>query len=78
MTNNNDASINTTTRQNTKAKILNNSIILRNTSKRFTRLEKKDSNKFKSNKELNQIFIDYKTFIKGKPYSELYKDYKEG
>ena len=78
LTNNNDASINTTTRQNTKAKILNNSIILRNTSKRFTRLEKKDSNKFKSNKELNQIFIDYKTFIKGKPYSELYKDYKEG
>ena len=26
----------------------------------------------------DQVFIDYKTFIKGKPYSELNKEYKQG
>ena len=35
-------------------------------------------NYFKSNKEVFQVFIDYKTFIKGKPYSELGKEYKQG
>ena len=29
-------------------------------------------------KESSQIFVDYKTFIKGKPYSEILKEYKQG
>ena len=27
---------------------------------------------------MGQVFVDYKTFIKGKPYSELGKEYKQG
>ena len=77
-TNNNTDNNSNKKNKNKKVKILNNSIIVRNNTKRFTKLEKKDSSKFKSNKELSQVFVDYKTFIKGKPYSELYKDYKDG
>ena len=50
--------------------------------KKNTKLEKltkiSNSNRFKSNKDMNQVFIYYKTFIKGKPYSELSKEYKQG
>ena len=54
---------------------LKESILRRNKSRKYTRT---DYNKFKSNKDISQIFVDYKTFIKGKPYSELNKEYKQG
>ena len=34
------------------------------------------SKRVEGNREI--VFVDYKTFIKGKPYSELYKEYKQG
>ena len=54
---------------------LKESILKRNKSRKYT---KTDYNKIKSNKDFSQIFVDYKTFIKGKPYSELNKEYKQG
>ena len=54
---------------------LKESIIRRNKSRKYTRT---DYNKYKSNKDISQVFVDYKTFIKGKPYSELNKEYKQG
>ena len=41
-------------------------------------ITKNEIKTFKSTKEVGQIFVDYKTFIKGKPYSELSKEYKQG
>ena len=54
---------------------LKESILRRNKSRKYTRT---DYNKYKSNKDISQVFVDYKTFIKGKPYSELNKEYKQG
>ena len=54
---------------------LKDSIIKRNNTRQMTR---SDYNKSKSNKDISQVFVDYKTFIKGKPYSELNKEYKQG
>ena len=36
-----------------------------------------NNNNVNTNNENNQVFIDYKTFIKGKPYNELNKEYKQ-
>ena len=57
--------------------ILNKSIIIpKNKKHNFTRItHQHELKKLRSNKEL---FVDYKTFIKGKPYSELSKEYKQG
>ena len=55
---------------------LKDSIIKRNNNKKFTKTDY--NNKNKSNKDVSQVFVDYKTFIKGKPYSELNKEYKQG
>ena len=54
---------------------LKDSIIKRNNTRQLT---KSEYNKSKSNKDVSQVFVDYKTFIKGKPYSELNKEYKQG
>ena len=64
---------------NISLNILNESYIKKNNKlNKFTRISKDNANYFKSNKEIGQVFIDYKTFIKGKPYSELGKEYKQG
>ena len=57
--------------------ILNKSFIIpKNKKHNFTRItHQHELKKLRSNKEL---FVDYKTFIKGKPYSELSKEYKQG
>ena len=62
------------------AKILNKSItIQKNKKNNFTKITSHhELKKIKSTKEVGQIFVDYKTFIKGKPYSELSKEYKQG
>ena len=55
---------------------LKESIIKRNNTRKFTKTDYNIKNK--SNKDVSQVFVDYKTFIKGKPYSELTKEYKQG
>ena len=62
------------------ANILNKSItIQKNKKNNFTKITSHhELKKIKSTKEVGQIFVDYKTFIKGKPYSELSKEYKQG
>ncbi len=57
--------------------ILNKSFIIpKNKKHNLTRItHQHELKKLRSNKEL---FVDYKTFIKGKPYSELSKEYKQG
>ena len=74
---------NNRTNLNTSVNILNeSSYIKKNPLNKFSHISKKNSMKFKSNKDIggdmSQVFIDYKTFIKGKPYSELSKEYKNG
>ena len=74
---NNTISNNNTANLNTSMRILNDSYIKKNTKlEKLTKIS--NSNRFRSNKDLNQVFIDYRTFIKGKPYSELSKEYKQG
>ena len=74
---NNSVSNNNTANLNTSMRILNDSYIKKNTKlEKLTKIS--NSNRFRSNKDLNQVFIDYRTFIKGKPYSELSKEYKQG
>ena len=75
---NNSTSNNKHTNLNSSINILNDSYIKKNTLNKLTKISKHNSKIFKSNKEMNQIFVDYKTFIKGKPYSELSKEYKQG
>ena len=76
----NNNSINNTANNNSYRNILNNSItIKKNKKNQFSTITTKNDLKFfKSNKEVGQVFVDYKTFIKGKPYSELGKEYKQG
>ena len=62
-------------------KILNKSnSVQKNKKNNFTNITENSEiiKKLKSTKEVGQIFVDYKTFIKGKPYSELSKEYKQG
>ena len=76
---NNTISNNNTGNLNTSVRILNDSYIKKNTVlEKLTKISKNNSNRFKSNKDINQVFVDYRTFIKGKPYSELGKEYKQG
>ena len=76
---NNTLSNNNTGNLNTSVRILNDSYIKKNTVlEKLTKISKNNSNRFKSNKDINQVFVDYRTFIKGKPYSELGKEYKQG
>ena len=65
---------------NAFANILNKSItIQKNKKNNFTKITSHhELKKIRSTKEVGQIFVDYKTFIKGKPYSELSKEYKQG
>jgi calcium-dependent protein kinase len=75
----NTISNNNTGNLNTSVRILNDSYIKKNTVlEKLTKISKNNSNRFKSNKDINQVFVDYRTFIKGKPYSELGKEYKQG
>jgi calcium-dependent protein kinase len=76
--NNNSITNNKTSNLNTSVNILNESYIKKNNLNKLTKISKHNSNVFKSNKEMSQIFVDYKTFIKGKPYSELSQEYKQG
>ena len=73
---------NRTANLNVSVNILNESYIRKNALNKLSHISKNNSIKFKSNKDINkdmnQVFIDYKTFIKGKPYSELGKEYKNG
>ena len=76
--NNNSITNNKTSNLNTSVNILNESYIKKNNLNKLTKISKNNSKVFKSNKEMSQIFVDYKTFIKGKPYSELSQEYKQG
>ena len=76
--NNNSITNNKTSNLNTSVNILNESYIKKNNLNKLTKISKHNSKVFKSNKEMSQIFVDYKTFIKGKPYSELSQEYKQG
>jgi calcium-dependent protein kinase len=70
-------------RQNNSSKINNQNNSNENKMKEITNeskfiknnVEKKDNS---SKKDSSPVFIDYKTFIKGKPYSEISKEYKQG
>ena len=56
--------------------ILHNSTFKKNLNNNFSLITSKNElTNYKSNKE---VFVDYKTFIKGKPYTELSKEYKHG
>ena len=76
--NNNSSTNNKPVNLNSSVNILNESYIKKNNLNKLTRISKHNSKSFKSNKEVNQVFVDYKTFIKGKPYSELSQEYKQG
>ena len=57
---------------------LNDSGIKKNKLKQLTNISKNHPVLFRSNKEVSHVFVDYKTFIKGKPYKELGQEYKQG
>ena len=78
--NNTDHHNNTNNTNNTNPNMFNNSInVKKNSKNQLSNIVTKNEIKtFKSTKEVGQIFVDYKTFIKGKPYSELSKEYKQG
>ena len=57
-------------------KLHNSTIDLLNNSVAKIKLKRLASKKVQDNPDA--VFVDYKTFIKGKPYSELNKEYKNG
>ena len=62
---------------NSNTYFLNDSCIKKSRLNKLTNISKNHSKLYKSNKEM-QVFVDYRTFIKGKPYKELNLEYKQG
>ena len=63
-------------KKNKLPKLHNTTVDVLNDSVAKIKLKRLYSKKVQDNSEA--VFIDYKTFIKGKPYSELNKEYKHG
>ena len=63
-------------KKNENPQFHNTTIDILNDSVAKMKIKRLISKKVQDNPEM--VFVDYKTFIKGKPYSELNKEYKQG